>query len=63
MENRRQIVLQKKAEEERAKVLDEERKIREEAERRKRDRDEQTDKRPLKMVKKASPRYLAIRFH
>ncbi|EAU93100.2 hypothetical protein CC1G_11295 [Coprinopsis cinerea okayama7 len=48
MEIRRQAAMQRKAEEEKAKALEEERKLKEEIERRKRDRDEMTDKRPLK---------------
>lgn len=48
MENRRQIVMQRKAEEERTRQQEHERKAKEEAERRKRERDEQGEKRPLK---------------
>ena len=48
MENRRQVAIQRKAEEEKSKAMEEEKKIKEEGERRKRDREETTDKRPLK---------------
>ena len=48
MENRRQLALQRKAEEEKAKALDEERKLKEETERRKKERDDLTDKRTIK---------------
>ncbi len=55
MENRRQLVLQKKAEEEKARAVEQEKRLKEEAERRKREREEHTDKRPLKpTVKKVS---------
>ncbi|KAF9015151.1 hypothetical protein BDQ17DRAFT_1294706 [Cyathus striatus] len=47
MENRRLAALQRKAEEEKIRALEEERKLKEEGERRKRDRDD-TDKRPPK---------------
>ncbi|KAG5639237.1 hypothetical protein H0H81_005311 [Sphagnurus paluster] len=54
MENRRQLAIQRKAEEEKARALEQEKKIKEEGERRKREREEHTDKRPLKMnAKKA----------
>ncbi|KZT30592.1 hypothetical protein NEOLEDRAFT_1126184 [Neolentinus lepideus HHB14362 ss-1] len=49
METRRQQASQRKAEEEKARVLEEERKAKDDAERRKRERDEHTDKRPLKI--------------
>ena len=48
METRRQLAIQRKAEEEKAKALEGERKLREEVERRKREREELTDKRPIK---------------
>ncbi|KAH9849793.1 hypothetical protein C2E23DRAFT_905602 [Lenzites betulinus] len=48
MENRRQQAMQRKAEEEKTRALEEERKIKEEADRRKREREEHTDKRPLR---------------
>ena len=54
MEIRRQQALQRKAEEER--------KMREDAERRKREREEHTDKRPLKVAKKASNLFYSIIF-
>jgi len=50
MENRRQLAIQRKAEEEKARTQEEERKLKEEGERRKREREENTDKRPLKMI-------------
>jgi len=50
MENRRQLAIQRKAEEEKAKKQEEEKKLKEEGERRKRERDEHTDKRPLKIA-------------
>jgi hypothetical protein len=49
MENRRQLVIQRKAEEEKSKAMEEGKKIKENGERRKRERDETTDKRPLKV--------------
>ncbi|KAF8078634.1 hypothetical protein FPV67DRAFT_1465903 [Lyophyllum atratum] len=52
MENRRQLAIQRKAEEEKIRALEQERKVKEEGERRKREREETTDKRPLKMVAK-----------
>ncbi|OBZ80042.1 hypothetical protein A0H81_00766 [Grifola frondosa] len=52
MENRRQLALQRKADEEKARALEEERKFKEENEKRKRDREEHTDKRPLRSVSK-----------
>ena len=52
MESRRQLAIQRKAEEGRAKVLEEERKMKEEAERRKKEREELTDKRPIKYAVK-----------
>jgi hypothetical protein len=53
MENRRQLAIQRKAEEEKVRAAEQERKIKEEGERRKREREELTDKRPLKLpVKK-----------
>ena len=48
MENRRQLAMQRKADEEKARAQEEERKIKEAAERCKREREEQTDKRPLR---------------
>lgn len=48
MDNRRQLALQRKAEEEKAKAEGEERKLKEEGDRRKREREEQTDKRTIK---------------
>ena len=48
MENRRQLAMQRKAEEEKARAQEEERKIKEDTERRKREREEHTDKRPLR---------------
>ena len=50
MENRRQLAIQRKAEEEKTRAQDEERKLKEEGERRKREREENTDKRPLRMA-------------
>jgi hypothetical protein len=47
MEARRQAVLQKKVEEGKVKANEEERKVREDAERRKKGREENTGKRPL----------------
>ena len=47
MESRRQLAIQRKAEE-KSRVMEEEKKIKEEGERRKREREETTDKRPLK---------------
>jgi hypothetical protein len=49
MENRRQLAIQRKAEEEKSKAMEDEKKIREDGERRKREREENTDKRPLKV--------------
>jgi hypothetical protein len=48
MENRRQLALQRKTEEEKARAFERERRIKEDGERRKREREEHTDKRPLK---------------
>ncbi|KAF9056149.1 hypothetical protein BJ165DRAFT_1606374 [Panaeolus papilionaceus] len=48
MESRRQLALQRKAEEEKVKAAEEERKMKEEVERRKREREDLTDKRALK---------------
>ena len=48
MESRRQLVLQKKAEEEKTRQLEEERRIKEEQEKRKREREDHTGKMPLK---------------
>ncbi|KAG6857550.1 hypothetical protein H0H87_000149 [Tephrocybe sp. NHM501043] len=48
MENRRHLAIQRKAEEERTRILEHEKKVKEEGERRKREREENTDKRPLK---------------
>lgn len=50
MEVRRQIAQQRKAEEEKAKLLEEERKMKDEMDRRKREREEMTDKRPIKVA-------------
>jgi hypothetical protein len=50
MENRRQLAIQRKAEEEKARTQEQERKLKEEGERRKREREENTDKRPLKVT-------------
>jgi hypothetical protein len=47
MEARRQAVLQKKTEDGKVKAGEEERKVREDAERRKKEREENTGKRPL----------------
>jgi hypothetical protein len=56
MEARRQQVLAKKADEEKARAEEEQRRAREEAEKRKREREDLTDKRPLKLaVKKVCP--------
>ena len=52
MENRRQLAIQRKVEEEKARVAEEERKIREDGERRKREREELTDKRPISRLGK-----------
>lgn len=52
MENRRQLAMQRKVEEDKARALEEERKFKEETERRKREREEHTDKRPLRGVVK-----------
>ncbi|KAJ3734847.1 hypothetical protein DFJ43DRAFT_1061898 [Lentinula guzmanii] len=49
MELRRQQAIQRKAEEERIKEMEGEKKLKEEVERRKREREDQTDKRPLKI--------------
>ncbi|KAF7969046.1 hypothetical protein HWV62_28445 [Athelia sp. TMB] len=51
-ETRRQLALQKKAEEDKAKAQEEERKMKDEREKRKRERDETTDKKPLKTTAK-----------
>ena len=48
MENRRQRALQRKAEEEKMRVIEMDKKLKEEGERRKREREEYTDKRPLR---------------
>ncbi|KAG6842222.1 hypothetical protein C0991_000192 [Blastosporella zonata] len=48
MENRRHLAMQRKAEEEKARTLEQEGKVKEEGERRKREREENTDKRTLK---------------
>lgn len=48
MENRRQLALQRKAEDEKAKALEEERKLKEGTERRKKEREDLTDKRAVK---------------
>ena len=50
MESRRQLAIQRKAEEEKVRIQEEERKMKEEGERRKREREEYTDKRPLKIA-------------
>jgi hypothetical protein len=47
MENRRQIAIQRKAEEEKTRAADEERKVREEGERRRKEREELAEKRPI----------------
>jgi hypothetical protein len=52
MENRRQMALQRKAEEEKARAMELDRRLKEEGERRKREREEHTDKRPLKSASK-----------
>lgn len=52
MENRRQLAIQRKADEEKSRAVEEEKKIREEGEKRKREREETTDKRPLKVAPK-----------
>lgn len=52
MESRRQLAVQRKADEEKSKALEDERKMKEEGEKRKRERDETTDKRPLKTAPK-----------
>ena len=59
MENRRQLAMQRKAEEEKARAEEEERKIREENEKRKREREreEHTGKFSVKLTKKACTRY------
>ncbi|KAF5390240.1 hypothetical protein D9757_002950 [Collybiopsis confluens] len=49
MEIRRQQAIQRKAEEERNRQLEEEKKLKDEVERRKREREEHTEKRPLKV--------------
>jgi hypothetical protein len=48
MESRRHLALQRKAEEEKSKVMEQERRMKEDGERRKREREEHTDKRALK---------------
>ncbi|KAG6851067.1 hypothetical protein H0H93_002959 [Arthromyces matolae] len=50
MENRRQLAIQRKAEEEKARSLEQERKAKEEGDRRKREREENTDRRPIKVI-------------
>ncbi|KAF9456187.1 hypothetical protein BDZ94DRAFT_1292946 [Collybia nuda] len=50
MENRRQLAMQRKAEDDKAKLQDRERKLKEEGERRKREREETTEKKPLKFA-------------
>ena len=52
--------MQRKAEEEKARVVEEERKVKEDAERRKREREEHTDKRPLKALKKVCYLFVEI---
>jgi hypothetical protein len=52
MENRRALTMQRKVEEEKAQAIEEEKRIKEEADKRKRDREELTDKRPLKFIPK-----------
>ncbi len=54
MEARRQQALQRKAEEEKTRAVEEERKIKEDTERRKREREEHTDKRPLSRAANAT---------
>ncbi|KAI6008196.1 inner centromere protein [Pisolithus orientalis] len=49
MEVRRQAILSRKAEEEKARILEDEKKTKENSERRKREREENTDKRPVKL--------------
>lgn len=51
MENRRQLALQRKADEEKARTLEEERKTKEEADRRKKEKEKEgnTEKRALKL--------------
>ncbi|KAJ3779224.1 hypothetical protein FB446DRAFT_711406 [Lentinula raphanica] len=56
MEIRRQQAIQRKAEEERNKQQEEEKKMKEEVERRKREREDNTDKRPLKIPNNGVPR-------
>jgi hypothetical protein len=48
MENRRQFAIQRKTEEEKSRGVEEGKKLKEEVERRKREREDTTDKRPLK---------------
>ena len=64
MESRCQLAVQRKAEEERAKVLEKKRKMKDEAERRKKEREELTDKRPIKYAvkKKGRDYYSTARF-
>ncbi|GBE83919.1 predicted protein [Sparassis crispa] len=52
MENRRQLAQQRKAEEDKARAIEEDRKFKVETERRKREREEHTDKRPLRSTMK-----------
>jgi len=47
---RRYQAMQRKAEEEKARIMEQEKKLKEENERRKREREEHTDKRPLKIT-------------
>lgn len=61
MENRRQLALQRKADEERVRTQDQEKKMREEGERRKREREENTDKRPLKVPGSGAKK--VVRYH
>ncbi|KAH8100704.1 hypothetical protein BXZ70DRAFT_938388 [Cristinia sonorae] len=52
MEQRRQLALQRKAEDEKLRLQEEEKKLREEMEKRKREREDLTDKRPLRSTTK-----------
>ncbi|KAI6047647.1 inner centromere protein [Pisolithus marmoratus] len=49
MEARRQAILARKAEEEKARILEDDKKTKEDSERRKREREENADKRPMKL--------------
>lgn len=63
MESRRQLALQRKAEEEKARILDEERKMKEDAERRKKEREGNTEKRALKLPSAKKVRQRFIGYH